>query len=70
MGQSLLSLVLVLNIIYTMILNVIYSIGFMKEKVEFEKFIVKLFREIIFLFEKQQLNKKLYFFVHTIILEL
>jgi len=35
-----------------MILNVIYSIGFMREKVEYEKSIVILFREIVFLFEK------------------
>ena len=31
-----------------MILNVIYSIGFMKEKVECEKSIVRLLREIVF----------------------
>jgi len=37
-----------------MILNVICSIGFMRENVEFEKFIVRLFREIVFLFKKQQ----------------
>ena len=33
-------------------LNVNYSIGFMREKVDFEKSIVRLFREIVFLFEK------------------
>jgi len=31
-----------------MILNVVYSIGFMKKKIEFEKFIVRLFRKIVF----------------------
>jgi len=35
-----------------MILNIIYSIGFMREKVEFEKFIVRLFREIVLSYEK------------------
>jgi len=31
-----------------MILNVIYSIDFMREKVEFEKSIERLFKEIVF----------------------
>jgi len=37
-----------------MILNVIYSIDFMRENVEFEKSIVRLFREIVLSFEKSQ----------------
>jgi len=35
-----------------MILNVIYSTGFMREKVKSKKSIVRLFRKIVFLFEK------------------
>ena len=41
-----------------MTLNVIYySISFMKENVEFEKFSVRLFRDIVFSFEKKRCNK-------------
>ena len=35
-----------------MILNVIYSISFMRKNVKFDKSIVRLFREIVFLFKK------------------
>ena len=38
---------MVLNVIYTMILNVIYSIAIIIYNVEFDKSIVTLFREIV-----------------------
>ena len=37
-----------------MILNVIYSTIVIREHVEFEKSIVRLFIEMVFLFEKEQ----------------